>query len=154
MLLVLNVSNADGLVKSESIDLGKKFQERNINNTTVKSTYSSIPVTQAGSIGVILPVQQINKTDYLSQQILSYTSEVSVNIRIRYDKNDSIYERWNIDVYVDLHGLDLSWSERQLIKKCPQSVHKFPDSEWIQVEWGIDGVKQQTYKLYRKDITK
>lgn len=153
MELKIRVSNENGFVKEEIINLADKFQQRGITNQATQSTYISKPITEAGSVGVFLPQQQVNRIDYQQQQNVIYNSEVSVNIRVRYDKTDSVSQRWNIDVYADLHGLGLDWKNRILVKHCPQQVHKFPDSEIITVEWWVNGIQKQTYSLKRSEIS-
>lgn len=152
MEIKLRVSNENGLVKEEVINLADKLQRRGINNHSIQSTYVSKPIVEAGSVGVILPQQPVNRVNYPQQENVTYNSEVSVNIRIRYDKHDPETQRWNVDVYADLHGLSLEWNDRLLVKNCPQQVHKFPDSEILKVEWWVDNVEKLTYELKRSEI--
>ena len=152
MEIKLRVSSENGLVKEETINLAGKLQQRGINNQSIQSTYVSNPVIEAGSVGIILPLQEVNRTNYTLYKDVPYNSEVSVNIRVRYDQNDSVEERWNVDVYVDLHGLGLNRQDRLLVKKSPQKVHKFPDSEIIKVEWWVNGIEKEPYELKRSEI--
>ena len=152
MEIKLRVSNETGLVKEETINLTDKLQQRDINDRSIQSTYISNPIIGAGSVGVILPEQTVNRIQYPQQEIITYSSEVSVNIRVRYDQTDPEPQRWNIDVYVDLHGLGLEWNNRLLVRNCPQEVHKFPDSEIIKVEWWVNNIQKPTYELKRSEI--
>ncbi|GEM_PF-4296704 len=153
MEIKIRVSNENGLVKEEIINLADKLQRRGINDQSIQSIYISNPVIGAGSVGVILSEQTVNRIQYPEQENITYNSEVSVNIRIRYDQKDPEPQRWNIDVYADLHGLGLDWNNRLLVKNCPQRVHKFPDSEIIKVEWWVNGIQKQTYTLKRSEIS-
>ena len=156
----LKIYNEDGLVKEDRINLFSKCQEReitqfspntsyvanNLNDCSADSSQGVNNQFNAVSGGQIFPSQQINKINKSDGKSQILNEPISANIKIRYDKNDPLESRWNVDVYVDIHNPDLNWQDKRLITKRPKKAHKIKDSSWIRVDWEIDEIKQESIK--------
>jgi len=90
----------------------------------------------AASGGQILPSQPIFKFN------THLKSEVSINVRLRHDLTDPPEERWNIDIYIDIHDIGLGWHDRRLSTRHIKKIHHLPDSQYVVLEWSINGEKQ------------
>ncbi len=160
MKIELEVFNENGIVKKELIDLTNKFLERDITQKSPSVNYTADENSNcltdplqgnnnqfnAVSGGQILPVQTINKVDKTTRSTQQFNKPISVNIKIRYDANENRNNRWNINVFVDMDDNKLNWQDKRLINKTPQKVHKAPHSNWIRVDYWIDGVKKKSIK--------
>ena len=163
MIIKLEVHNENGKVEDDCVDLTNKFLDRGISQTSHPINYTADDKTNfsndpqqginnqfnAVSGGQILPLQSVNKIDKISGEVQQFNKPISVNIKIRYDANEPLNSRWNIDLYVDLDDNRLNWNEKRLITRRPQRAHKAPDSDWIRVDYWIDCVKQHSIKNNR-----
>jgi len=152
MIIKIKVFNEKGFVKEDKIDLSEKLKERGISNTTPQKLYLADNINHFGAIsgGQISPPQNVNKVDKTTGSIEIFNKPISVNIKIRYDRDEPPETRWNINVYVDIDDPSFSWQQKRLITKHPKRVHKIADSNYIRVEYWINGIEQTPIESLRQ----
>jgi hypothetical protein len=133
-------------IAEDEIDISDKLRNRGVTVTNPFVPYVSdnnlTPNSLAVSGGQILPMQNITKTDYSTGEIISYNEEISINIKARYDLNDSSEKRWNIDVYVHINNPNMKLKEKRLIKHHSDKLHHLPDCKQLKILSWIDGIEQ------------
>jgi len=163
MIIKLEIFNEHGKIKEDCIDLKTKLLQRGITQVSPRIGYKADNIDNcsndpqqginnqfnAVSGGQLLPPQQINRIDNDSNEIQYLNRPISVNVEIRYDKNEPLTSRWNIDLYVDIDDNKLNWHNKRLITKRPKKAHHVGDSQWIRVDYWIDGVKQNSIQSNR-----
>ncbi len=145
MLIIKLKATMDTCVKEDQVDLTKIIESKHIDISAPESYVTPEYSGHHASGGQIFPVQQVVKNNK------TYATPVSVNVRLRYDDNDPKNKHWNVDVYVGMHNLDLSWYDRRLGQRHPDHVHRLSDSAAVVLEWWINGAKQSTVKEKRPE---
>ena len=148
-LIEIEVEHDSGKSPKKSIDLSTKFQEIGIDPSQLQETYTAsyIPnTTNDPKDGINQQYSWASGGQIFGSQPIVHNTQIKVkktsfNIILRFDDKEKM---WNIDLVVHIDNPNADISEKRLIKKHINGIHKIPDSKNIKVNWWLNGVQQNS----------
>ena len=146
----------NGNTPVRTFDLTEKMLDRGVNPLMLSVLYNASS-----------PTEFMLASGGRMASFLDDKEHTSFNIRARYDIQEVL---WNVDIFVDCNkslneGLftttfsplclfSLSQRKKILIKHHEKKIHKYKhqdlgNSNWIRIEWSLNGIRQQSIEATR-----